>query len=55
MIFKHCKGTNNCYNTQYLQLGILLICINYKVILICINRVIRYRILSFGKTIVKML
>ena len=55
MIFKHCKGTNNCYNTQYLQLGILLICINYKVILICINRIILYRILSFGKTIVKML
>ena len=27
MIFKHCK----------VQLGILLICINYKVILICIN------------------
>ena len=34
MIFKHCKGTNNCYTIQYLQLGILLICINYKIILI---------------------
>ena len=37
MIFKHCKGTNNCYTIQYLQLGILLICINYKVILIKIK------------------
>ena len=55
MIFKHCKGTNNCYTTQYLQLGILLICINYKVILICINRFIRHGTLSCGKTIVKML